>query len=77
MLCIRWGNQSTVRASQTPSKGAGDAAFLATVVLDEWADVPSVDAVGCHVLALSRCDMDDDAGTWWGKGALVEIECAD
>ena len=22
------------------------------------------------------CDMNDDTGTWRGKGALVEIECA-
>ena len=49
---------------------------MAAVVLDGWADVPSVNAVGCYVLVLGRCDMDDDAGTWWGKGALVEIECA-
>ena len=38
---------------------------MAAVVLDGWADVPSTDALGCHVLALDRCDMDDDdAGTW-------------
>jgi hypothetical protein len=49
---------------------------VAAVVLNEWADVPSVDAMGCHVLVLSRFDMDDDAGTWQGKGALAEIECA-
>ena len=49
---------------------------MAAVVLDGWADVPSVNAMGCHVRALGRSDMDDDAGTWWGKGALVEIECA-
>ena len=49
---------------------------MAAVVLDGWADVPSIDAVGCHVRALGRSDMDDDAGSWRGKGALVEIECA-
>ena len=36
---------------------------MAAVVLDGWADVPSVDAVGFHVRALGRSDMDDDAGT--------------
>ena len=45
-------------------------------MLDRWANVPSTDAVGCHVVALSRYDMDDDAGSWWGKGDRVEIECA-
>ena len=49
---------------------------MAALVLDGWADVPSVDAVGCHVLALSRCDMDDNAGAWRGKGALALIEFA-
>ena len=57
-------------------EGAGDVAFGAAVVLDRWANVPSTDAVGCHVVALSRYDMDDDAGSWWGKGDRVEIECA-
>ena len=40
---------------------------MAAVALDGRTDIPSVDAVGWHVLTLGRCDMDDDAGTWWGK----------
>ena len=58
------------------TEGCGDVAFVAAVVLDGWADVPSVNAVGFHVRALGRSDMDNDVGTWWGKGALVEIEGA-
>ena len=58
------------------TEGAGDVAFVAAVVLDGWVGMPSIDAVGCHVVALSRCDMDNDVGSWWGKEALVEIECA-
>jgi hypothetical protein len=58
------------------NEGAGDVAFMAVVVLDGWADSPSVDAVGSHVRTLGWSDIDDDVGTWWGKGALVEIEGA-
>jgi hypothetical protein len=39
-------------------------------------DVPSVDAVGSHVRTLGWSDTKDDAGTWWDKGALVEIKGA-
>ena len=53
------------------TESAGDVAFVAVVVLDEWADVPSINAVGSHVRTLGWSDMDDDAGTWWGRGALV------
>ena len=59
------------------TEGAGDVAFfVALVVLNGWADVPSVDAMGSHIRTLGWSDMDDNAGTWWGKGALVEIEGA-
>ena len=64
--------------SVADTEGVGEVAFVAAVVLDGWADVPSVDAVGSNVRALGWTDMmDDDAGSWWGgKGALVEIEGA-
>ena len=58
------------------TESAGDVAFMAAVVLDGWAGVPFVDAVGSHVRTICWSDMDHDAGTWWGKGALVEIEGA-
>ena len=60
----------------TDNEGAGDVAFVAAVVLNGWADVPSVNAVGSHFRTLGWSDMDDDAGTWWDKGALVEIKGA-
>ena len=60
----------------TDAEGAGDIALVAAVVFDGWADVPAVDAVGSHVQTLCWSDMDDDAGTRWSKGTLVEIEGA-
>jgi hypothetical protein len=56
------------------AEGAGDIAHVAAVVLDGWADVSAIDAVGSHVRTLGWSDMNDDASTWWGKGTLVEIE---
>ena len=58
------------------TKVAGDIAFVAAVVFDGWADIPAVDAVGSHVRTLGWSDMDDDAGTVWSKGTLVESEGA-
>ena len=58
------------------AEGAGDIALVAAVVLDGWADVPAVAAVGSHVRTLGWSDMDDNAGTGWSKGTLVEIEGA-
>ena len=46
------------------TEGAGDVAFVAAVVIDGWADIPSVDAVGSHVWTLGWSDIDDNAGTW-------------
>ena len=58
------------------AEGAGDIALVAAVVLDGWSDVPAINAVESHVRMLGWSDMDDDAGTWWGKEALVEVEGA-
>ena len=60
----------------TDAEGAGDIALVAAVVLDGWSDVPAVNAVESHVRTLGWSEMNDDAGTWWGKGALVEVEGA-
>ena len=53
--------------------GARNVASVAAVVFKGWADVPAVDAVGCHVAALVGCLVDDDAGSWWGERTLVVI----
>lgn len=33
-------------------EGAGDVAFVAAAVLGGWADMPAIDAMGCHVVVL-------------------------
>ena len=49
------------------AEGAGDIALVAAVVLNGWADVPAIDAMGSHVRTLCWSDMDDDAGTGGSK----------
>jgi hypothetical protein len=46
------------------SEGAWYVALVATVVLEGGADVPAVDAMGCHVASLVWGDMDDDSSAW-------------
>ncbi len=58
------------------AEGAGDVAFVASVMFGGGADVPAIDAVRCHVAALVGCDVDDDSGSRWSEGALVAAEIA-
>ena len=58
------------------AEGAGDVAFAAAVVFGGGADIPSINAVRCHVGALVGCNVNDDAGAGRSEGALVEIVVA-
>jgi hypothetical protein len=49
------------------AKGAEDAAFVAVAVLSGWANVPAVNAVGCHVVAL--------VGTRWLRQVTTFFAC--
>ncbi len=60
-----------MRASRTP-----DITLVASVMLGGWANVPAVNTVWGHVVALVRCDVHDDAGDRRGERALVEVEGA-
>jgi hypothetical protein len=58
----------------TRSVGTGDVALVAAVMFGRGANIPAVNSMGGHVGTLVRCDMDDDSGSRWGQGRLVEIE---
>jgi hypothetical protein len=60
--------------SISSAKGTGYVALVTAVVLGGRADVPAIDAFGCHVGALIRCDVDNNTGSWWSKRGPVEIE---
>jgi hypothetical protein len=60
----------------TDSKSAWYIAFVASIVLKRRANIPSVDAVGCHVRSLLRSDVDDDFCTGRSEWALVEVVVA-
>jgi hypothetical protein len=56
------------------SKGAGDLAFMALVMLCGGANIPTVNAVRGHVGVLVGGDMHNDASAWRGNMTPVEIE---
>jgi hypothetical protein len=39
-------------------------------------NVPAINTMGCHVVALVWCDVDDGSGAGWRERAAVEIEDA-
>ena len=45
-------------------------------MLGRGTDVPSVDAMGCHVGSLAWGNVDDDTSARWGQWVLVEIVIA-
>ena len=60
----------------TDSECAWYVAFVAPIMLKRRADVPSVDAMGCHVCSLIWSDVDDDFCAGRSEWALVEIAVA-
>jgi hypothetical protein len=60
--------------SISDAKGAWKVTFVAAVMFSRRTDVPAVNAVGCHVVALVGRDMDDDARTRGRQWALVEVK---
>jgi tetrahydromethanopterin S-methyltransferase subunit H len=56
------------------TKGAGDVAFVASVMFSGGANLPRVTAVRGHVGALVGGDMHNEASAWRGKRTPVEIE---
>jgi hypothetical protein len=60
--------------SISDAKGAWNVTFMATVIFRGRTNIPTVNAVGCHVVALVRRDMDNDACTCRCQGALVEVK---
>jgi hypothetical protein len=60
----------------TDAKRARDITLVASVMLRGWANIPAVNTVWGHVVALVRCDVYDGAGAGRGKRALVEVEGA-
>jgi hypothetical protein len=55
------------------TRGAGNVALVAAVVFGERTDIPSINAMRCHVGALAGCDMNDNACAGRSEGALVEV----
>jgi hypothetical protein len=60
----------------TDAESARDITLVASVMLGGWANVPAVNTLWGHVVALVRCDVHDDAGAGRGERASVEIEGA-
>ncbi len=60
----------------TDAESGWDVTLVASVMLGGWANVPAVNTVWSHVVALVRCDVDDDAGAGRGERALVKVEGA-
>jgi hypothetical protein len=58
------------------AEGAWDVTFVAPVMLGGGANVPAIHSMGCHVVALFWCDVDNNSGARWRKRAAVEIEDA-
>ncbi len=58
------------------SKSAGDVAFVAAVVFGGGTNVPSINAVGCHVALLAGGDVDDNPSAGRCKWTLVEVKVA-
>jgi hypothetical protein len=46
---------------------------VAAAVFGGRAGIPSMDTMRCHIGALARCDMNDDACAGRSEGALVEV----
>jgi hypothetical protein len=60
----------------TDAKSARDITLVASVMLGGWANVPAVNTVWGHVVALVGCDVHDNAGAGQGESASVEVEGA-